>query len=217
MPTDPSKVYGRGYQLGSVAPRVLIAYALIARVICRHLRPRTAIDLGSGAGAFVRGLREQGVFAFGVEGDREAVRVARECEIDVRYQDLRVPEVGWAERADLVTSFDVAEHIAKEHDDAIVAIAARSAAPGGTIIFGAAPPGQDGVDHVNLQPPEYWTAKFGMVGWGWEEGLTAEIRGAIEREPAVKHPQMDGYTEACHNVVWWVHKNMRVYREITPR
>lgn len=210
--SDPSVVYGRGYQLGSVAPRILIAYRLIAGVMHRVIRPQTAIDLGSGAGAFVHGLRSHGVFAFGVEGDRNAVEVAREHEIDVRYHDLRSPDITWKERADLVTSFDVAEHIEQRYDDAIVGAAVMSAKPTGTIVFGAATPDQDGVDHINLHPHQYWTNKFEKRGWMWDQALTQHLKKSIVEEPAVKHPPMDGFTEACHNVVWWVEKNLRVYK-----
>lgn len=213
MKSDPSKIYGRGYQLGSIGPRCMIAYHLIAGVVCRIIQPQTAIDLGSGAGPFVKGLRSHGVFAFGIEGDRNAVDLGRENEIDIRYHDLRSYSIGWAERADLVTSFDVAEHIAQQYDDGIVNAAVLSAKANGTILFGAAPPGQDGVDHINLQPPDYWTAKFEKLGWKFDPELTELIKTSIVNEPAVRHEPMDGFDEACHNVVWWVEKNLRAYKK----
>ncbi len=60
-------------------------------------------------------------------------------------------------RFDIAISVECAEHLEKRYADTFVDNICRHA---DIIMFGAAIPGQGGVEHVNEQPQSYWIRKF---------------------------------------------------------
>ncbi len=66
-----------------------------------------------------------------------------------------------AGRYDVVTCFEVLEHIPEKFVDICVNSLCQM---GETVIFSAAQPGQDGYGHVNEQPKAYWVEKFDEHG-----------------------------------------------------
>lgn len=192
---DPSTLYGAGYQADSVAPKALTAWEQIARVLQEHLAPHQGLDwcdVGCGGGGLVAALRTRGECALGLEGSREALGL---LPVPVLLWDLRRPLVQTPLTVDIVTCFDTAEHVGAA--DAVVLTLTLLARE--WIVFGAAPPGQDGLGHIDCRPPDDWTAKFARLGWTLDSAMTAHLRAAIIAAPHTDH-------------LWWIAKNLHAYR-----
>jgi hypothetical protein len=52
------------------------------------------------------------------------------------------------------------------------------------LLLAAAPPGQAGYHHVNLQPDSYWIERFRERGFEHDERVTRILRKTCDRKPA---------------------------------
>ena len=111
--------------------------AIILRILERHLDPqvgdppRTILDIGCGTGAMLPYLAAFGA-ARGIESDTGAVRLAQERSLPVELASpppLRVAE----ESLDLITAFDVFEHV--DDDSTLAHDCRRALRPGGTLML----------------------------------------------------------------------------------
>ena len=78
-----------------------------------------------------------------------------------------------ADRADVVVSTEVAEHVPESAGQVLVEIM-TSVAP--AAVFTAAMPGSSGRGHVNEQPNEYWIARFAERGFAYDSELGTRLR-----------------------------------------
>jgi SAM-dependent methyltransferase len=129
----------------------------VAPLLMRLVRPRSVLDVGCGAGAW---LREWSHYALddwmGVDGEYVDADHLLIPAAHFHQHDLSQPfQLGRS--FDLVYSFEVAEHIAPACADTFVDSLVNH---GDVIAFSAATPGQGGEFHVNEQPYDYWRAKF---------------------------------------------------------
>jgi hypothetical protein len=152
-------------------------------------KPDYALDFGSGGGALLRGMQARGVAVVGLEGSQWAVDLWPDV---IHLWDLREPYYAQP-AADLVTCFDVGEHLPAEAGPVLVQSMVDSVAEDGTILFGAAPPGQDGLGHI------YWIDLFERAGSKLIAEESEELRALIESHTAT-------------NTVWWVAKNLMVFQ-----
>jgi hypothetical protein len=91
---------------------------------------------------------------------------------------------------DIACCFEVAEHLAPDLGDRLVAFLCGL---GATIIFTAAPPGQGGDGHINEQRQSYWRERFASHGY------TVNINAA------------DGLaTEMAEITAWYLRRNLMV-------
>lgn len=188
--------YNKPYQNDSVAERALVAFDKIAQVLVHNFHPKTAIDVGSGGGALIRGFERRGVDAVGIEGSVHAVALYPDR---IHLADLRATlprEIRGMN--ELTTSFDVAEHISPEYADTLVDNVISVTAPWGAIVFGPAPEGQDGLGHINCQHPTYWIEKFAAKGFDLFPAMSNKLRTEIK-----SHPEA--------SFLWWVAKNLMVF------
>jgi SAM-dependent methyltransferase len=163
--TNPSDIYTaewyrQEYEDGLQWPSAQAA----ARALAALFEPHRVLDVGCGPGFMVAALRELGVEAFGFDGSTHAIAHASNgaAKPFVWQQDIREP-VGYPDKIDLVLCTEVAEHMAPEHADRLVAVLCGPGAP--WVVFTAAAPGQGGLDHVNEQPKPYWMEKFSALGY----------------------------------------------------
>jgi SAM-dependent methyltransferase len=142
--------------------------------------PRTVLDVGCGAGAWLQVWGEQALDDWmGVDGDYVDTTSLLIAPQRFHRRDLSQPfDIG--RRFDLVYSFEVAEHIAPACAEQFVD---SLTAHGDLIAFSAATPGQGGEFHVNEQPYDYWRAKFGARGYACFDGLRPRIVDDSQIEP----------------------------------
>lgn len=193
-------VYFHQYQVDSVSARAIEAYDAIADEIVKMLRPRSAVDVGCGGGALLRGLRNHGVpHVVGLEGSSHAISMTD----GILHHDLRQPfdkddlKLPWG-GGDLVTCFDVGEHIEAEFHPIFVETIVKCLAPGGTLLFGAATVGQDGLGHVSCRDFEYWIEAFECKGLKYDPSATKNLKANI-----AKHEE--------HSFIWWCEKNLLLF------
>ena len=85
----------------------------MCQAMLRYLRPADVLDVGCGTGEYLEAFRDAGVPARGVELAIAALEQCRAKGLDVARFDLsKGQELPWT--ADLVFSFEVAEHIPED-------------------------------------------------------------------------------------------------------
>lgn len=157
------------------------SYQILARSLVAHFRPASAIDVGCGTGGLLCAVKELGVpRLLGVDGLAEAVAASRKRGLEVVEADLCQPQTLRA-GFDLVTCFEVAEHLPETAADALVST--LSSGPD-RLVFSAATPGQGGEGHINEQPREYWIEKFQTHGWKYDRSVTESLMQEWERAGA---------------------------------
>lgn len=136
-----------------------------ATVVLGHLRRvlpfSSAVDIGCGAGTWLKALLEMGVTeVLGVDGEyaRPSLRIPPERFLAA---DLRQP-VPLQRRFDLALSLEVAEHLPPARGESFVADLVRLAP---AVLFSAATPLQGGTAHVNERWQGYWGDLFAAHGY----------------------------------------------------
>ena len=133
---------------------------------------QTYLDVGSGTGAWVNIARKLGTRAWGVDqlerpegyffqADlREPFSLAKKCGKSV---------------VDLVTCFEVAEHLPPECDNYICDTCASHVRQGGLLFWTSAYPGQGGHAHIGIRPNVHWHDKFHERGLTYVPILSRQI------------------------------------------
>lgn len=126
------------------------------------LRPSSVLDLGCGCGVWLARWQEVGVAeVIGIDGNYVS---SKDLVIPVESfvaGDLGQP-VDLGRRFDLAQSLEVAEHLTESRARGFVADLCRHS---DLVVFGAAPPGQGGENHINEQPYAYWQGFFEDEGY----------------------------------------------------
>lgn len=172
---------------GQVAGSVSSA-SVIVPMLAALTHPRSVLDVGCGVGGWVAAWLGYGADAIGVDGDyvpRDQLCVPADRFID---HDLEAP-LDLGRRFDLVTSFEVAEHLPPEAAETFVDSLCRHA---DVIAFSAAVPGQDGPGHINERWASYWAELFAPHGYRPYDLL----RGRL------------WWDERCE---WWYRQNLLLY------
>ncbi len=137
----------------------------------------SVIDVGCGSGAFVAEFNRAGVRGIGFEHSAHGIALARNQGVDCRYFDVaQMGDGQLSVSADLVYSFEVAEHVPVALADNFVDFVASL---GPLVIFAAAQPNQGGIGHINEQPIDYWIKKFEKKGYSFCESETNTLRVAF--------------------------------------
>jgi len=140
--------------------------ARIAEWVKETLDPKSLLDIGCGPGMYVDELIKVGVPAFGIDIDDRVEGkdyLAKESIFDTKRT------------AEVVTCYEVLEHIDPRFADQEVDALYDAIEPGGTMIFTAAQPGQGGVAHINCRKRDYWLKKFVAKGLIYHPGLTDDL------------------------------------------
>lgn len=128
-------------------------------------QPSSVVDVGCGPGHALSYFAEQGVAIFGLDiSDESARRFAPEV---VRAHLHSVDVTCWLrdwryQRFDLAICWHLGEHVHQRHACNLVEGLTRLA---GRIHWSAAPPGQNGVHHINCKPPDWWAERFAQFGY----------------------------------------------------
>ncbi len=163
---------------------------------------QSSLDVGCGHGFLVEALREQGVDAHGLEGSESAKALWPQAHAHkYMVMDIERDATGNAIVAtNLVTSFEVAEHLSASSADKFIQLVTTHSPS--YIVFGAATPYQDldkNPTHVNEQSFQYWIDKFSVGGYELHLLKTVQMKQALfERK-------------RTHGVKWWYPKNAMVF------
>lgn len=137
----------------------------VAQYIINECNPRTALDVGCAYGYLVECLRDRGVDAVGIDTSGYALsRASPEVREYLHMADALRPFPG---RYDVITCIEVAEHMDAISGEIMIANLCRHT---DAVFFSSTPDGYDESGHVNVQPFNYWWARFVRHGMVWNRG-----------------------------------------------
>lgn len=132
----------------------------IAEAIARDLRPLSALDAGCAMGMLVEGLRNRGVEASGIDVSEYAISQVDESVRD--YCSVGSITDPLSRRYDLITCIEVIEHLPPEEARPAIANLCRST---DRILLSSTPHDHCEPTHLNVQPPETWSAMLAGEGF----------------------------------------------------
>jgi len=131
-----------------------------AHHVVRTLRPTRVLDAGCAIGLLVEAFDEQGVESFGFDLSEYAIGEVPDALKDRCWtQSLTDPIDG---TYDLVTCIEVIEHLPAS--EAALAVE-RLCSATDAVLFSSTPEEHEEPTHLNVQPPEYWSALFAANGF----------------------------------------------------
>ena len=149
-----------------------------SEVVFNKFRPASVVDVGCGLGLYLNYYRELGAKKImGIEGNKNALDKAIISEIVPH--DLRKP-LRLNQKYELVSCLEVAEHIHKRYSNILVDTLVHLCDNEGNIIFTAAPPGQYGIHHINLQLRDFWIDLFTERNFFYSKELRNFIHAQIK-------------------------------------
>ena len=168
--------------------------AAFVDVVLLHYSPKSIVDIGCGAGIYLKAFSDRGIVnLLGIDG---APAAASEFMLDkskLEIFDLS-KKYNFAEKFDLALCLEVAEHLPEEDADVLVE---NIIAASDNILFTAATPGQGprSIGHINEQPHQYWIDRFAAHGFVYQSDLSEEMRQDMSNK----------------KVVWWIVNNLMVF------
>lgn len=133
----------------------------IASSVMRDMAPTSLIDVGCGTGAMLAEFVSRGLTGKGLEYSQDGLERCQSKGLDVSHFDLEAEIKPPERRFDVALSMEVAEHLPEAVADPYINLLCSLS---DRVVMTAAPPGQLGTDHVNLQPKSYWIAKMAARG-----------------------------------------------------
>ncbi len=137
----------------------------------------SVLDVGCGAGAWLRVWKDLGAEVLGLDGDYVQPGQLLVQRDEFLAQDLAC-EFDLGRRFALAQSLEVAEHLPDTSSAGFVTSLCRHA---DLVLFSAAPPGQGGENHINEQPYDYWRDLFRARGYQ----LYDVLRPALVRDASI--------------------------------
>ena len=140
-----------------------VSASLILESFCQVFRPTSVLDLGCATGIWLAEAKRKGVGkVLGIDGPWVPMELLEIGESEFMMHDLGESDPQEISRFDAAFCIEVAEHLAPESGDRVVAF---MAAHTDVVLFSAAIPGQGGTGHINEQPQSYWFEKFDINGF----------------------------------------------------
>ncbi|MDB5443128.1 MAG: hypothetical protein JWP86_2646 [Phenylobacterium sp.] len=135
---------------------------LVLPLLHQVLTLDSVLDVGCGAGAWLRAHQEAGVgTVLGIDGSYLDTALLLIDRAGFRPADITQP-LNLGRRYDLVQCLEVAEHVPARAGPGLVDNLVRH---GDHILFSAAVPGQGGKGHINERPLGYWRQLFAARGY----------------------------------------------------
>lgn len=159
----------------------------VVPVVAGALGVKAVLDVGCGAGAWLREYSNQGIADYlGADGEyvqRESLLIPAG---NFRAQDITQPfDLGRS--FDLAQCLEVGEHLPTATSETLVENLVRHSR---MVLFSAATPGQGGENHINEQTYEFWRALFRGHGYVPFDFVRPAIKGDYEVEAWYRHNVM---------------------------
>jgi hypothetical protein len=151
--TDYTVPYGRNEHW-------ITFFGELADRIVRDLGPRSTLDAGCAMGILVEQLAMRGVDAYGVDISEFAIAQVPEALRDKVWVGSLTDQL--TRRYDLITCIEVLEHLPKPQSRRALA---NLCAATDRLLFSSVPDGYEEPTHMNVQPPEDWSAWFAEEGF----------------------------------------------------
>ena len=169
----------------------------IGSYIVEILKIKSVIDLGCGIGSFLEGAYESGCTEIlGIELNLKIADKYIEEKIKpyIQYGDLTVP-LKLEKHFDCCISFEVAEHLHEKNSQQFIDNLTEYTSK--YIIMTAAPPGQRGTQHFNLQERDYWIKRIEKKEFVYRKDLIEQCtKGWVDFE-----------------VPWYIFRNLMVFKK----
>jgi SAM-dependent methyltransferase len=149
---------------------------LMFKLMNEQFHPASVVDVGCGTGDYLKAFCDAGIEGHGIELAAAALKRCHEKGLDVIKLDLVTnPKLPW--KADLVYSFEVAEHLPESAAAGFVKALTTSAQRG--VVISAAAPGQPGLCHLNCRAKPYWIELFHQNGFAYDETTTTRWQDVL--------------------------------------
>ena len=132
---------------------------------------KSVIDIGCGEGIALEYFAGHGVTVHGVDAIQQP-------KAFIHQHNYREDSYWPGRRFDLAWSCEFVEHVEEQHVPNFM----RTFQCADLALITHATPGQNGWNHVNCQPAEYWIKVFDDYGFDYDEELTMTSRSIAESE-----------------------------------
>ena len=151
-------------------------YCIVAASLLKQINFDSVLDVGCANGFLLLPLHKAGKRVQGIDLSPDLSDFLP-AELLARVTIGDFEEVSG--QYDLVCCVEVAEHIKPGRSDRLIEVLTECATK--WIYFTAAPPGQLGRGHINLQPQRDWTARFHARGWQVDEVKTLDLKNDLRK------------------------------------
>ena len=151
-------------------------------IVLKIFNPRSIIDFGCGTGDILAHFQARGISVFGIDGSKACLKCLTISKNNFMLFDLR-NRYKSNKKYDICICFEVGEHIEEKYSERLVENLTQSSS---TILFTAAPPGQNGEHHINLKPREWWVEKFLEYSFSFDKQLTNRLIKDMEKIPNIQ-------------------------------
>jgi SAM-dependent methyltransferase len=135
-------------------------FSEVADSIVRNLHPTSVLDAGCAMGFLVEALRKRDVEAWGIDVSEYAI--ARVDESVREYCSVASLTEPLARRYDLIACIEVLEHVPPSETDRAIANLCGAT---DNLLFSSTPHDYGEATHLNVQPPEFWSAALAREGF----------------------------------------------------
>ena len=156
-------------------------------LILEMFNPKSVIDFGCGTGDILAPFEKKGITVLGMDGSKTNMKYSKIKRSNFILFDLR-KKYESKRKCDLCLCLEAAEHIGENYSDRLVETLTQSSP---TVIFTAAPPGQEGRDHVNLKPCAWWIEKFQKYNFKYDGKITDSLKKKMENISDVQRYYID--------------------------
>ena len=171
-------------------------YLTVAKWINKNIQGKVFGDVGCGEGYLIEDLYKKfGKEVWGVDGS-PAFESFVDKKIKDRIHKIDLTKKNKLNKADVAISMEVGEHLPNNKSDKYVDTIVSTQAK--IIIFTAAPPGQDGTNHINLQPYSFWEEKFKQRNYKLNSAKTEKFKKDLKDE--MKY-------------AWWYVNNIMIFEK----
>jgi hypothetical protein len=151
-------------------------------------KPKTLIDLGAAIGDTVQGYIDRGVDAKGIEGSDSCLPYLICAPDKISIQDLSKPLDPMPEKVDVVTCFEVIEHIEPEFIDTMMDNIIQLS---DVLVISICCYGPTTKIHPSIKPTDFWLEEFIKRGFERKpekEEQLKQIWKPIEHKAGIKEP-----------------------------